>query len=136
MKFWINLIVALLVVSPVAAQNTGPVVPWPLLTTLRPVDCSTLAGSWISYANGYAWFVEVRPTSQADAYSVRVQSHSLPTKSAFGWLHKDGQMYLGSLAIDKVGVLGALLYQDTEALKLRISTNPRHFLDLPLYRTE
>lgn len=136
MKSFLGLVIIFVMALPAFAQDHGPVFPWPLSSTLRTVDESNLAGGWVSYANGFAWFVEIRPTSEPDAYSIRVQSHSIPKKSAFGWFHRDGQVFLGSLSVDKTGVMGALLYQDSEGLKLRVSTNPKHFLDLPLYRTE
>ena len=136
MKSFLSLIAVFMVALPAFSQDKGPIFPWPLTSTLRPVDESGLVGGWVSYANGFAWFVEVRETSEKDVYSIRVQSHSIPTKSAFGWFHKDGHMFVGSLAVDKNSVFGALLYQDADGLKLRISSNPQHFLDLPLYRTE
>jgi hypothetical protein len=137
MKSFFGLIVVLLIGLPAFAQDHGPVFPWPLSSSLRPVNEAGLVGGWVSYANGFAWFVEIRKTSENDVYSIRVQSHSIPKKSAYGWFHKDGLVYLGSLSVDKTaGIMGALLYEDSEGLKLRISTNPQHFLDLRLYRTE
>lgn len=137
MKSFLGLIVlAVCLVIPAFAQDHGPVFPWPLTSTLRPVDEANLVGGWVSYANGFAWFIEVRPTSEPGAYSIRVQSHSIPKKSAYGWFHCDGQVFVGSLSVYKNDIMGGLLYQDSDGLKLRISTNPEHFLDLPLYRTE
>jgi hypothetical protein len=136
MKSLLGFIFIAFMALPALAQDHGPVFPWPLSSTLRTVDESNLVGGWVSYANGFAWFVDIRQTSEPDAFAIRIQSHSIPKKSAFGWFRKEGQVFVGSLTVDKNGLLGALLYQDADGLKLRVSTNPQHFLDLPLYRSE
>ena len=119
------------------AFGRDPIFPWPLSSSIRPMDKNDLTGSWVAYQHNTIWFIEIlNPLDYSDVVYVQLRSNGIRTHRANGWLHLDRKVFLGTITTESQREYGGMLYRDNEGIKIRVSKGLHGYYDLLLYKNK